>query len=266
MEDNKVKKIVKISFTVCLIMLFISLFILNFQSCMNESYKIVDFDGSELVQLGEISSDGSIYKEDIPDNASIAEIITSEGVIVVRLYPEFAPKTVEQFIKLSNEGYYNGSVVNRVQKGIYAALGDKQSVNLENESVPKEVSPSLWPYKGAIFALDTGTDNSFWDVLTGKNNAFTGSSFVICGSIEFDEEYNESLRSSDLPEDITEGLIQNGGVPEYAQKFAFFAQTIDGFDVLDKILCTPVSDGETLQPEEDIVIESIVISEYSQLK
>lgn len=260
------KKIIKISFTVCLILLFISLLILTFQACMNENYKIVNFEGTELVQLSEISSDGSILKWEVPDDAPVAIITTTEGVITVRLYPEFAPKTVEQFIKLSNEGYYNGSIVSRVQNGIYAALGDKPSPPVEYERIPKEVSPSLWPYKGAIFALDVGTDNSFWDIIKGKNNAYTGSRFVICGNIEYDEEYIASLRESDMPEEIIEGLIAYGGVPNYAQKMAFFAQTIDGFDVLDKILTVPVSDADTLEPESEITIQSIVISEYSQIK
>ena len=39
---------------------------------------------------------------------------TSEGPIEVELYPEAAPKTVENFTKLVGEGFYDGLVFNRV--------------------------------------------------------------------------------------------------------------------------------------------------------
>jgi cyclophilin family peptidyl-prolyl cis-trans isomerase len=45
---------------------------------------------------------------------SRAVLRTSEGAIEVELYPEDAPKTVANFVKLAGEGFYVGVVFHRV--------------------------------------------------------------------------------------------------------------------------------------------------------
>ncbi|MBL4625955.1 MAG: peptidylprolyl isomerase [Flavobacteriales bacterium] len=44
----------------------------------------------------------------------IAEIVTEKGTMKVELYEKDAPKTVDNFVKLSKEGYYNGLTFHRV--------------------------------------------------------------------------------------------------------------------------------------------------------
>ncbi len=39
---------------------------------------------------------------------------TSEGTIVMELYPEKAPKTVENFLRYVNEGHYDGTIFHRI--------------------------------------------------------------------------------------------------------------------------------------------------------
>jgi peptidyl-prolyl cis-trans isomerase B (cyclophilin B) len=39
---------------------------------------------------------------------------TSKGIIEIELYPEFAPKTVNNFVFLAKEGFYDGIVFHRV--------------------------------------------------------------------------------------------------------------------------------------------------------
>src|SRR5918992_214579 len=43
-----------------------------------------------------------------------ATLHTSEGDVEVELYPEDAPKTVENFTKLASEGFYDGLIFHRV--------------------------------------------------------------------------------------------------------------------------------------------------------
>ena len=43
-----------------------------------------------------------------------AEIHTSKGVVKVKFFEADAPKTVENFVKLANEGFYNGLAFHRV--------------------------------------------------------------------------------------------------------------------------------------------------------
>lgn len=52
---------------------------------------------------------------------------TNKGEIEIALSPEQAPKTVENFIKLSEEGFYNGTKFHRVIKGFMIQGGDPLS-------------------------------------------------------------------------------------------------------------------------------------------
>ncbi len=46
--------------------------------------------------------------------ATKAEMKTSMGTIVLELFPDDAPKTVDNFTKLAGEGYYDGLIFHRV--------------------------------------------------------------------------------------------------------------------------------------------------------
>ena len=56
-----------------------------------------------------------------------AVIKTAKGDIELDLYPDVAPKTVENFIKLSREGFYNGTKFHRVIKDFVIQGGDPLS-------------------------------------------------------------------------------------------------------------------------------------------
>ncbi|MGD0197291.1 MAG: peptidylprolyl isomerase [Solirubrobacteraceae bacterium] len=45
---------------------------------------------------------------------SVATMTTSEGEIVIELFDEDAPKTVENFRKLASDGFYDGLIFHRV--------------------------------------------------------------------------------------------------------------------------------------------------------
>jgi peptidyl-prolyl cis-trans isomerase B (cyclophilin B) len=49
---------------------------------------------------------------------------TNQGNIVLELYPQYAPKTVNNFIFLVNEGYYDGVTFHRVIKDFMIQGGD----------------------------------------------------------------------------------------------------------------------------------------------
>ena len=59
--------------------------------------------------------------------AKDAEVIvmkTSKGTIKMRLFPEKAPKTVENFVTHAKEGYYDGLTFHRVINGFMIQGGD----------------------------------------------------------------------------------------------------------------------------------------------
>jgi peptidylprolyl isomerase domain and WD repeat-containing protein 1 len=58
-----------------------------------------------------------------------ATIRTTMGDIVLKLMPQFAPKSVENFIGLAKSGYYDGVVIHRVVKGFMIQTGDPNGNN-----------------------------------------------------------------------------------------------------------------------------------------
>jgi cyclophilin family peptidyl-prolyl cis-trans isomerase len=55
---------------------------------------------------------------------SSATLHTSEGSIELELYPDAAPKTVENFVKLSRDGFYEGVIFHRVIPDFMIQGGD----------------------------------------------------------------------------------------------------------------------------------------------
>jgi peptidylprolyl isomerase domain and WD repeat-containing protein 1 len=53
-----------------------------------------------------------------------ATIHTDFGDVVIRLFPDAAPKAVENFITLAKRGYYNGNIFHRVIRGFMMQTGD----------------------------------------------------------------------------------------------------------------------------------------------
>ena len=57
----------------------------------------------------------------------VAVIKTTEGEMVVKFWPDVAPKTVENFKKLARDGFYDGTAFHRIVKGFMIQGGDPLS-------------------------------------------------------------------------------------------------------------------------------------------
>ena len=53
-----------------------------------------------------------------------ATIETNHGTIELELYPDDAPKTVDNFVKLAEDGFYDGVIFHRVIEGFMIQGGD----------------------------------------------------------------------------------------------------------------------------------------------
>lgn len=72
-----------------------------------------------------ISLSLAFCKSSLPDRPGLYAVIeTDRGELPIELYPDAAPKTVENFIKLTEKGFYNGIVFHRVIKDFMIQTGD----------------------------------------------------------------------------------------------------------------------------------------------
>jgi len=63
-----------------------------------------------------------------------AVIETTHGKIVLNLFPDIAPETVRNFIKLAKSGFYDGTLFHRVIPGFMIQGGDPNSKQQIRES------------------------------------------------------------------------------------------------------------------------------------
>lgn len=225
---------------------------------------VIDLDTLELVQL-----------EDVEEGDPICVIHTTLGDISAVLYPEYAPETVENFTTLAENGYYDNTYIYNIVKDTYFTAGSPNKsgavdVNKDsgNEEIPLEYSQNLWPLKGAIYSCTTKVEKGFFKTLLNQAERFGGSRFGICGSIEMTDDIKDSLYSEDSKKEIADAFIERGGIPNFSQQMTIFAQTYDGFDVIDKITSASADEEANYngyyEPTDDLRIINIEISEYTE--
>lgn len=81
-----------------------------------------------------------------PTDAPRVKLVTDAGPITLALYPEKAPKHVENFLKLCGEGFYNGLAFHRVISGFMIQAGDPNS---------KEEDVSTWGAGGPGYNVES---------------------------------------------------------------------------------------------------------------
>lgn len=90
-----------------------------------------------------------------PTRNYTATITTPNGDIVIKLRPDLAPKTVNSFVFLSREGFYDGLTFHRVLPGFVAQGGDPQGDGTGGPgyTVPGEFTDKVQFDKPGIVAM-----------------------------------------------------------------------------------------------------------------
>lgn len=187
----------------------------------------------------------------VADNEDLVEIETTEGIIKAKLFPELAPKAVENFMTHAKEGYYDGIIFHRVVEGFMIQGGDPEGTGMGGESIwgegfETETSKQLYNIRGALAMARSQDPNS------------NGSQFFI---VQNDDDVSDGLAIQKYPEAIIEAY-QDGGTPQLDGDYAVFGQVIEGMDVVDTIAKAEVKDngsGETSSPVEPASIKTIKI-------
>ena len=179
-------------------------------------------------------------EERTPRNSSneVAVIKTSEGEMVVQFWTDAAPNTIDNFKKLSSQGFYDGTIFHRIVKGFMIQGGDPNSKDPAKENSYGEGGPG---YNIKAEFNDHGHDRGVISMARGPDPDSAGSQFFIC----------------------------LGPVHRLDHQYTSFGKLIKGDDVLEKIGDTPVtknSMGEPSQPTKRVIIESIKIVPADSVK
>lgn len=179
-----------------------------------------------------------------------ATIHTNHGDINVQLFPEQAPKTVENFVELSKKGYYDGIIFHRVIPDFMIQGGDPTGTGMGGESIygesfADEFSNDVFNLRGALSMANAGPNTN-------------GSQFFIVSNKNVPASMMGQLASAGFPEEIIEAY-KLGGTPWLDHRHTVFGQVIDSIDVVDEI--GAVKTGAQDKPAEDVVITGIDITD-----
>lgn len=150
--------------------------------------------------------------------------IKDYGTVTLELYPDIAPITVENFVKLAEEGFYDGNCFHRIIDGFMIQGGAPQ--NEKAESIKGEFSSN------------------------GFENDLKHTEGVI-----------SMARAKDPDSASSQFFIMVGDASWLDGQYAAFGKVTDGLDIVKKIAsdAKPYDDNGSIVPEERPVIESIRI-------
>ena len=221
-----------------LIIIILFLFVMSLSSCTKANSSLEQMSAPKL---GE----------------EIAIIKTDFGIIKLRLFPEIAPKAVENFKTLAKEGYFNGKTFYKVKKGELIMAVDAEdegySHSIYGKPFEDEFNENYGHFKGAVSMANRGPDTN-------------ESSFFIVNGSSIDDGIIEVMRElgedEGFPDDLIDTYEKIGGYFEYDFKHTVFGQIFEGMDVVEELVNVELN--ELSQPVVDIIIEKIEIVSFDE--
>ena len=207
----------------------IFLTLITFISCSNESDTL-----NESVQLntneqeGDVLSNNKVYDSMPEMNIDISKkysavIKTSMGDMSIEFFTEDAPLTVNNFINLSRDGYYDNVIFHRVISGFMIQGGDPSGTG----------HGEMGKFPGYKFEDELNNQRSYDKGILAMANAgpdTNGSQFFIM-HVDYPLPY----------------------------QYTIFGFVTEGLDVIDKIASVETGDGD--KPVNDVVIETVEVKE-----
>jgi cyclophilin family peptidyl-prolyl cis-trans isomerase len=156
---------------------------------------------------------------------------TPLGIIEIELFQADAPKTVENFVKLTEKKYFNGIIFHRVSKGFVIQGGDPSGNGTGGKSIwGKEFADELNP---AAPSYKEGYKRGVVAMANRGPNTNTSQFFIM--------------------------LVDNTMMPK---NYTIFGKVASGMEVVDRIGSTDIipqmgpTDGK---PKNDIVMKTVTI-------
>lgn len=152
------------------------------------------------------------------------------GTMTAELYPEKAPKTVANFVKLCEEGFFDGLIFHRIIKGFMIQGGGY------NEEMDHKDADSI---KGEF-----------------KANGF------MTNDLKHTRGVLSMARTSDPDSASSQFFVMHMDAPHLDAQYAGFGKLTEGFEVLDAIASVKTGNyGWYMQdvPKTPVVIETIAV-------
>ena len=148
----------------------------------------------------------------------VAVISTKFGDMVVEFFPDVAPKHVENFQILVEEGYYNGTTFHRVIPGFMIQGGDPNSKDLDR------MNDGTGGRAGKFFGIGRDNDPESWTVPAEFNDTPHQR-----GTLSMASSQNIDSGSSQF-------FICHDNAPFLDGQYTVFGQLISGIEVVDQIV------------------------------
>lgn len=191
-------------------------------------------------------------------------IETSKGNITVILY-DGTPVHRDNFVKLSEEGFYDGILFHRVIKSFMIQAGDPESKDAAAGTVlgnggsgytlPAEILPTYYHKKGVLAAARTSDQGN-------PQRRSSGSQFYIVQGKTYTDLQMDSMEKQMNTKFTTsqrDDYATIGGVPHLDAQYTVFGEVVDGLEVVDAI--AGVETGANDRPTEDVKIIKITVIE-----
>ena len=140
----------------------------------------------------------------------IAVIETTYGTIIIQLFPDVAPGHVDNFVRLANEGYYDGTTFHRVIPGFMIQGGDPNSKDGDRSNDGQGGHSANGPntFVNAEFSQTLTHKRGILSMARAQNPNSAGSQFFIV---------------------VADSNFLDG-------QYSIFGEVIEGMDVADKIV------------------------------
>lgn len=184
---------------------------------------------------------------EVNEKNPLVTVHTNLGDFTLELFPEVAPKTVENFVTHAKNGYYDGVIFHRVIEDFMIQGGDPTGTGMGGESIygrtfEDEFSREAFNLYGTLSMANAGPNTN-------------GSQFFIVTAKQVPAQMLKQLKDGGWPEEIVEEYAKVGGTPWLDHRHTVFGRVVDGMDVVLKI--EGVERNAQDRPLEDVVIESM---------
>jgi cyclophilin family peptidyl-prolyl cis-trans isomerase len=198
------------------------------------------------------------------------KITTSKGEVIIKLYNE-TPLHRDNFLKLTKEGFFNGTLFHRVIKAFMIQGGDPDSKNAiagaalgeggPKYTIPAEFVDSLFHKKGVLAAAREG-DNA------NPTKASSGSQFyIVQGKVWNDSTLNaveKNRMKFKIPEWQRQVYKTIGGTPHLDRNYTVFGEVVKGLEMVDNIAAEPTAKGD--RPITDVKMTISVLKKREAKK